>query len=235
MSDDGKKEIHKDIAEYGEESVYVQCEIYGNFVEDRDRYFKAEEIDFCIEKYNVPEDKLPRCNYYLGNDIAGEGEDESVFISLLYLEKMRVVDISSLAKNKPREVVAKNMELYEKYEFTKMCLDKTGIGEGPEDWLKEELDKKRINGSSIVEGIRFSMQSKLDMYSNLKKLMNQGKLIIPNHKKLIYQLLDLRYEMTTSGGVKLHHSENKHDDYCDALALACWACREETDYKPSIY
>lgn len=235
LSEEGKKEIEKDIEEYGESSEYVQCEIYGNFVEDRDRYFKKEEIENCIEGYNLPEAPKLRFNYGLGNDIAGEGEDESVFISVLYdnEKNVRVVDISNYEKNKPREIVGKDMELYNIYKYNKMCLDKTGMGEGPEDWLKEELDKIGVN-SGIVEGIRFTMQSKLDMYSNLKKLMNQGKLKFPNHKKLIFQLRDLRYEMTSSGGMKIHHSENKHDDYPDALALACWAAKEDEYYKPTI-
>lgn len=234
LSDEGKKEIEKDILEYGEDSVYVQCEIYGNFVEDRDCYFKKEEIDNCLEEYILPEEPLVKHNYAMGNDIAGEGEDESVFISVLYQGvNIRVVDISNYEKNKPREVVGKGMELYHKYKFDKMCLDKTGMGEGPADWLKEELEKIGANGS-IVEGVRFTIQVKQDMYSNLKKLMNQGRLKFPNHRKLIYQLMDFRYEMTSSGEMKLHHAENKHDDYCDALALACWACRESFEYKPMV-
>jgi len=233
LSEDGVKEIEKDILEYGEDSLFVQCEIYGNFAEDRDTYFSRELIESCIEEYNIPEEPKMRVGYTCGNDISGEGEDESVFISLMYLgEDKRVVSIDSYEKNKPREIVAKNMELYNKYKYSKICLDKTGLGEGPEDWLKEELSKKGIFG--IVEGVRFTMQSKMDMYSNLKKIMNQGKLKFPNHKKLVYQLLDLRRELTSSGGIKIHHSERGHDDYPDALALACWACKDEDIYKPCI-
>ena len=53
--------------------------------------------------------------------------------------------------------------------------------------------------------------------------MQQERLIIPNNKKLIYELLDLRYEIMSNGDLKIHHSEKGHDDYPDALALACWA------------
>jgi hypothetical protein len=227
LSEDGKKEIERDIEEYGDDSEYVQCEIYGNFVEDRDKYFKKEEIENCIQEYNIPENLEYLSNNYLGNDIASEGEDESVFISLTDFDnKLKCFDISNYEKNKPREVVGMNMELYKKYSYVKMCLDKTGSGEGPEDWLKEELGKIGVS-ESVVEGIRFTVQSKMDMYSNLKKIMNQGKLVIPNHKKLIFQLRDLRFERTSSGTIKIHHSENKHDDYPDALALACWAAKGE--------
>jgi len=44
---------------------------------------------------------------------------------------------------------------------------------------------------------------------------------LPDNKKLLYQLIDLRYELKTNGGLKIHHSERGHDDYPDALAIAC--------------
>jgi phage terminase large subunit len=50
---DGVKEIEKDIEEFGESSVYVQAEIYGNFIEDRDCYFKIELIESCKEDYEL--------------------------------------------------------------------------------------------------------------------------------------------------------------------------------------
>lgn len=49
---EGKKEIEKDIKEYGENSMYVQAEIYGNFVEDRDCYFSIELINNCVQEYD---------------------------------------------------------------------------------------------------------------------------------------------------------------------------------------
>jgi len=57
--------------------------------------------------------------------------------------------------------------------------------------------------------------------------MEQGKFVFPDIRKLFYELSDLRYELTSSGNVKIHHSEGGHDDYPDSLALACWACKED--------
>jgi hypothetical protein len=54
-------------------------------------------------------------------------------------------------------------------------------------------------------------------------------------KKLYYELSDLRYEITSGGNTKIHHSEGGHDDYPDALALCCWACKEDDImYKPIL-
>ena len=228
---EGIKEIEKDIEEWGEDSVYVQCEILGNFVEDRDVYFKQELVESCIEEYEMGFPH-PKSLFVMGVDIAGMGEDESVFI---VIEQdmhggIKVNFITNYEKNKPREVVGMVKILDEKYHFDKVYLDETGAGEGPTDWLKESLSEER------VEGIKFSVKSKMDMYSNLKKMMQQGKIKFPNHKKLIYQLLDLRYEVTSGGDLKLHHSERGHDDYADALALACLYFKdvEVDDYEPFI-
>lgn len=232
LSEDGVKDIEKDIEEYGEDSIYVQCEIYGNFVEDRDVYFPRELVESCIdESLNGALERHSKKVYGIGVDVAGEGEDESVFISGRKDDNgIEVCNIENYEKNKPREIVGTIKILDTKYAYNFIKLDKTGIGEGPADWISAEL-----GDDGRVEGIRFTQKLKEDMYSNLKKLMNQGKLKLPRHKRMIYQLMDFRYEITSSGGLKLHHSERGHDDYCDALALMCWGFKERVfDYRPSI-
>jgi len=225
---EGKKEIEKDIAEWGEESAFVQAEIFGRFVEDRDCYFKRSVVMDCVDDTHYTKQAHPKNRYVMGIDIAAEGEDVSVFyiIELPAFKdkgKVRTVEIRHLSVNKPRDVVGLAVELHDKYNFEKIYTDKTGIGDGPTDWLAE------IVGESLVEGVRFSLQSKTDMYSNLKKLMNQQRLEIPTHKKLIHELCELRYERTSTGGMKIHHPDGGkvHDDFPDALALACLYMKDE--------
>ncbi len=226
---DGIKEIEKDIKEWGEDSVYVQCEILGNFVEDRDVYFKQELVDSCIEDYELGF-AHPKSEFFLGVDFARMGEDETVMIVMErdMRQNIRVNFIENLKGKKLTESVGVIKVLNEKYNFSKIYLDETGLGAGPTDMLVEAF-------GDVVEGITFTTKSKMDMYSNLKKLMQQGKLKIPNNIKLIYQLLDLRYETLSSGQLKLHHSERGHDDYPDALALSCMALAGlEEVYEPWI-
>jgi len=225
ITDEGKKEIEKDIKEWGKSSNFVQAEIYGNFVDDMDCYFNRELVESCIDDQCYSQRTAPKARYILGCDIASEGEDESVFVVLeisAYKEQINLVEIRNYEINKPREVVGMIVELNEKYNFEKIYMDKTGSGEGPTDWVCELL------GDDKVEGIRFNLQNKMDMYSNLKRIMNQGKLKFPNHKKLVYQMMELRYERTSTGGMKIHHPDEKtHDDYPDALALASLWFKEE--------
>ena len=46
---EGKREIEKDILEWGKDSLFVQAEIFGNYVDDTDSYFRMELIDKCID------------------------------------------------------------------------------------------------------------------------------------------------------------------------------------------
>ena len=51
LSEEGVKDIYRDIEEYGEDHPYIQSEVYGNFVEDIDSYFKYDLILSVVEDY----------------------------------------------------------------------------------------------------------------------------------------------------------------------------------------
>ena len=85
-------------------------------------------------------------SYALGVDVAVEGEDESVFISMLtHGGGLKVHDINFFAKNKPREIVGEVKILDQKYNYFKIVLDKTGMGEGPADFLRETLSSNEVS------------------------------------------------------------------------------------------
>ena len=130
-----------------------------------------------------------------------------------------------------------------KFPLQKIYMDTTG-GFGTvydELMTKPALSYKLVscNFASSLDGRPF----KEVMFSNLKALMEKrvknlpGGLHIPNHRKLIYELIDLRYEPADSGKLKIHHSERGHDDFADALGLACLLFRqhEGSSYEPTWY
>lgn len=159
----------------------------------------------------------PQSVYVLGVDFARLGQDSSVYIVVEKPwdeEKLYVVYLHEQKHQLLNQAVGFIKRLHKKFGFKRIITDETGLGSGPTDLLREEL-------GGVVQGFRFTLTSKEDMYSNLKRLMENDMLRIPNHRKLLYQLADLRYELTSSGGVKIHHSERGFDDFCDGLALAC--------------
>lgn len=207
------------------------AEYEAKFIEDSDCYFKTELVDSCIEEYPMA-DVVEKSKYYLGVDFARMGEDSCVMIVIQDKRgKLYVKDIIELNKKKLTEAVGQIKLLDMKYNFNKVMLDSTGLGAGPGDMLNEEL------GSWKVECVTFTQKSKQDMYSNLKKVMEQGRLKFPMVRKMYYELVDLRYEISSSGNLKIHHPERGHDDYPDALALAVYGMYEEdmtAEYVPFI-
>lgn len=213
-----------------------RTEMEAEFIADEDAYFGYELIDKCVKPI-IEEDKAgENAEYFLGADIARMGQDSTCLIILKRdADANKVVKIIDIPKSTLDYVIDKINELHELFEFTNIFVDETGLGAGVRDMLARTHNPLRpappgkYKASKIfdrVVGIRFTIQSKIDIYSNLKVMMEQGKIQYPHNTKLISQLRDFRYETTIAGNVKLHHSEYGFDDYCDALALAAQGAKE---------
>ena len=211
----------------------IKTQLYAEFIDDQDAYFKFALINSCISQENFEyEDKK---TYYLGVDVARLGKKETAMIVVQKgsrKEPHKVVEIKSFKQMKSYQIVYKIQELDKTYQFEKIYVDETGVGGGTVDYLKtkygvyeknKSVDKfeKVYDENAKIIGVTFTLASKLDIYSNLKVLMERGKLKFPEHRKLISQLADLRYEETPMGNIKIHAPENGYDDLPDALALAC--------------
>jgi len=236
---EGKKEIEKDILEWGEDSLYVQAEIFGKYVSNTDCYFDMEDVNFCVVKGCDHGQPHPKKNYVAGVDCAGMGEDKSVCVVLEIdpvKQENRIIEMIWLDKNKPRELVVMLQDIDAKYNLERLYIDKTGLGEGPADWIGMEI------GEDKVEDIRFSTVSKMDMYSNLKmwiqkrgmrdirgEMTEVPALMLPDNKMLLKEMMELRYERMPNKTIKIHHPDGDkyHDDFVDALALACLWLKEE--------
>jgi len=177
--------------------------------------------------------------YLLGADLARMGQDSSCYIIIEEGEPHKVVFCKEVAKNTMDEAIDYILYLHNKFKFRKIVIDQTGLGAGVVDVLAKQLNSpaklsqlnynQKLQTHDVIVGLTFTVKSKQDIYSNLKVLMEQGLLKIPNHKKLIYQLKDLRYETTPSGNLKIHHSDSGHDDFPDALACAAHGLRVRTE------
>ena len=158
-----------------------------------------------------------KSTYILGVDFAHMGEDNSAFIVLekpFTEDTIYVVHIEETSHKLLTDAINRIQYLDKKFNFRKIYMDYTGLGTGVVDVLREKLH------TSKIEPIKFTVQSKEDMYSNLKVLFETKRLKIPKHKKLIAQLMDLRYELMSNKHIKIHHSDKGHDDLTDSLCLA---------------
>jgi len=205
----------------------------AEFMEEEDLYFGYELINSCVEDYEMADMEASqitqKMNFVLGVDLARFGEDESVFTILAkatYSDApMRVMHISSTKQKRLTDAIERIKFLDQYYFFDKIYIDSTGLGGGVIDVLKQTM-----TGGKIVE-FNFSLKSKMEMYGNLKLLLEKKELILPKHDLLLAQMKDLRYENTNTG-IKIHHAESGHDDYADSLALACYHYKQKKRYAP---
>jgi len=74
-----------------------------------------------------------------------------------------------------------------------------------------------------ITPITFTLQDKAEMYQHLKWCFEKKMIVVPPHPKLMKQTTNLIYDFTSTGILRVHHPEEPkaHDDYPDALALAC--------------
>jgi len=219
-------------------SLEFATEYEAEFIADEDAYFPHKLIESCISDYELFTDTsidiMPK-EYYLGVDFARMGDDSSVYVVIEKSEVSKVVMIKEVKKNTMDEAIDYIKFLHAKYKFRKIIADQTGLGAGAVDVLARDLNSPFVNKPAtygnnpnqmdVVVGLTFTQKSKQDVFSNLKLLMEQKKLMYPNNKKLIYELKDFRYEISASGNLKLHHSEGGHDDFVDALACAAHGLR----------
>ncbi len=170
----------------------------------------------------------PKAEYVLGVDPARMGSDSCVYIIIEKpwgSEIHYVVHVIEERYKTTVQISNKIFWLHSKFAFRKVMIDETGLGSGIVDTCQERLGAR-------AEGVVFTLQSKVDMYSNLQNYMKRGLLKLPvpqnnsatdKYNKLINQLRDMRYEFSKniSGRLfKIHHPERGKDDFCDALALA---------------
>ena len=107
--------------------------------------------------------------------------------------------------------------------FSRCCIDKTGIGTQFAEEASEEF------GAYRVEGIQFTNQSKAEMAPPLKADFEGRHIRIPNNNIIRSDLRGIRKE-TTAGGLTRYAGERTKDGHADrfwGLALARLAAKSD--------
>jgi len=184
--------------------------------------------------------------YVAGLDCARAGQDSSVIIVLELGDDQkkiphRVVFLKEIRKNTMDALYDYVLWLHGKFNFQSIYVDSTGLGAGLADFLIREINSMKqqkfvrpgynfkYRKSDVVRGVTFTIKTKMDMFSHLKILMEQGMIKIPPDERLKWQLTSFEFELTSSGQMKLHHPDTQgaRDDYVDALVLAAQGTREQ--------
>jgi len=203
-------------------------EYEAEFVEALNSYFPQELIRKCVELaqklevelYASLETSFTSGNYYGGVDF-GKLADYSVLMVVKREDDMlKLVYLHQFPLETPySQVIGHLVRANEKFSFRKMLVDQTGVGEP----VTEEINNQGIRN---VEGIKFTIQTKEELLSRLKIVMEQNRLAIPYHRQLCEQINEQQYSYSKSGHLQFSRPENAHDDMLWALALSVYGARE---------
>ena len=164
---------------------------------------------------------------YAGWDVAKE-EDESVLTIVGWNEEMKKFKILNWLAMRGDdytdqvEIVQKELSKYKR--VMKVCIDATGVGDPVVDYFKRSTRLR-------TEGVKFTLQSKDNLYKTLIKILRDEELLYPlSHKltpKFEMQMMEMIKEYKGEF-LSCHHPDRSgaHDDFPDSLALALFQAKK---------
>ena len=210
-----------------------------------DSIFTYQRVKESVEK-PIDQTKAIRI---IACDVADKGLDRTVIMRGYKNEigEFRVEEIYSEPISDNMGVAGKIVDWYNEYGADKINIDTIGIGVGVVSRVREEIGKKvTVNACHYGEGVgtagkenksypserleerkpesgrkRFSNR-KAEQYFRLRDLFEDGEVSIPKQTTLFTELMNMKWELTGSGKIKILDPESKSPDYADALVYFIW-------------
>jgi len=180
--------------EYGQEYL-------GLFMEEIMQFFPDMMIKLC-QNVVRPENIDSNRDYYLGQDIARMGEDQTSYeIGYLTDNGEEIIQVENLVTKHTflTETFKSNLELDKLYNFEKMFIDDEGIGIGVFDMMMDEDQTKRktisLNNSKRVidkDGKEKGIL-KTDLYFHLRALLEKKKMHLLEDDSIFQSLKSIQY------------------------------------------
>lgn len=200
-----QKRVSADRLTFGQEYL-------AEFTSSKSSYFKNEHIEKCLSEDLEWQDSEVR-DCYMGVDWGKKNDQTVIAIVTKDEDYVKLIYLHAFPLNTNyKDVIDAIGDLKKRFNINKIVAD---YGAG--DAQISEIESRGWH----VEGFAFSIKSKLQIFSNLKRMMEKDRLKFPRDKELIDEMRAFEYEITVHGNMKLHHPTGGHDDRLDALALAC--------------
>lgn len=198
-----KKEMPSDL---------FQQEYYVKFIDGASSVFR--DVDSVVRNELV--NLFPNRRYQMGVDLAKYQDFTVITITDLHtFDVVKQIEFNKLDWNEQKEIIVKEIKYWNK---ARTWMDSTGLGDPIVDDLKRQ--------GLFIEPFHFTETSREQLLNNLKILIEQKKIRIPNDQKLIEQLKSMQYELVGQK-VKMRVPEGLHDDRIMSLALSVWGLSEK--------
>lgn len=187
-------------------------------------FFDPSAIDRCVRPDHILP-SLPWGHAHAGADTGFTSDSSAIAVlgakdgslRLLALDEQRPSKTTPLV---PSRVVARFAEVLETFRVTRIHADAHY-----QEALREHLKEHKLQLVSTPAG----QDGKAQSYLELKRLINEGRLILPSHPRLLAQLKSITSVPTPGGGLSIkspRRSAGGHGDLVSALVAAAWAARE---------
>ncbi|MEM8554376.1 MAG: terminase family protein, partial [Pseudomonadota bacterium] len=213
----------------GDDEIFNQ-EFMLLFIEEGSAWLPFDLVVACEDpKAGIP---LRYSNglTYVGVDIATR--NDLFVIWVMELEDGRLITREVIAERKLKFSEQDRLldSVMTRYRVARVVMDQTGMGEKPVE------DAKRRYGEERVQGIQFSVQSKLHLATGLKDTMQRRGALIPANDRLLRADLHAIKSVTGATGIRRLVANGETDGHADrfwALAMAVEAASVE--YQPVLY
>lgn len=206
-----------------------QQEYLGEFLDLGEVYIPGRTYDKCV----IDGAPVLSGTAFLGVDVARKGKDRTVYLGMDAVGDVEVLDWEPLSD--VRGIVDRIDTLHTEHTFAAVGIDENAVGGGVVDFSTYNL------GTAVMHPIPFTTKNKSKMYRKLKGDLESGDLSLPDPTtseeadRLRTETVNLQYDYTENGHLKVHHPPGGRDDYADGLAIANWVRDNYTTAGGDIY
>ena len=195
-----------------------QQEYNNQFLSDMEgQEFPMSLISSCIDMELDYSELQPEKTYIAGADI-GRQHDLTAFVAIEKENDTYTITHKKIMRQTPyKDQLNYFTYLLNNFTFSNFTIDESGIG----NMLAEELSRNHT-----INRITFNNENKQEMVGNLKKIMQDGKLKMPNDIQLINSIRAIKRIYTPSNYLRfdsMRDGEIGHADLFWSLALALYA------------
>jgi hypothetical protein len=216
-------------------------EYLGMFIDDLRQLFPDELIRKCQtvqRRANIVHGR----DYYIGIDVARMGDDESVF-GIIEKRGGILTHVENLITTKTllTQTADQIIQMNRLYDFKKIYIDDEGIGIAVFDMLVTDPETRRKtealrNSKKIIDwkmsrGSKVSGRKRMlkeDLYMNLLRLMEQGKIQLLDDPTVFQSLKSVQYEVVIDKTSRNYtHIFGSYTHVSESLIRAAWCDKEK--------